>query len=321
MLTYFSRCILFSFLFLTTWVKAMDMQYNKKTEEELALSQEFDLLADWQQIQHQDSPEKREITRIRDVALFHYAEHGYTQDLSNALRAYNSLNINVKDRDGNTPLQLAVKKGNESIIKILLEHNAWLTFSNTDGNTPLHTAILERKSLSLIDLLFTHPDIKLCCNMKNKQGLTPLFLALKRLKSVCCPDKKITKNKETIYDKDNIKLLIFRLLDVGDTTQANISNNKEKMPINLALKIQEQEVIRKLIAAGAIGYNCLDKLSVLQQPPQPLLLTHDCKTMIEEKTKQVLNIPQTTTPGSLNKLTSFFIECREKLDDLFTFVG
>lgn len=291
---------------------------TQRTAEEISLSQEFELLVDWHQIQHKDSPE-RAVTKMRDVALLHYAEHGYTQDLSNALRAYNSLNINIKDRDENTPLQLAVKGGHEPTIKKLLEHNAWLTFSNAYGNTPLHTAILERKSLSLIHLLFTHPDIKLCCNIKNKQGLTPLFLALKRLKSVCCPAKKNIKHKETIHDKDNIKLLIFDLLDVGDTTQANIPNNKEKTPINLALKIQDQEVIKKLIAAGAIGYNYLDKLSVLQ-PPQPLILTHDCKTIIEkEKTKPALH--QTATPGSLNTFTSFFREFREKLDDLFTFVG
>lgn len=41
---------------------------------------------------------------------------------------------NVRDAKGNTPLHVAAKLGNKTLVKVLLEKNAKIHLVNNDGN-------------------------------------------------------------------------------------------------------------------------------------------------------------------------------------------
>ena len=63
--------------------------------------------------------------------------------------------INERDKDGNTPLHLAVKKGNLAMVKSLLLKGANVGLVDEQGNTPLHCAVLEN-NLEIAQLLLKH---------------------------------------------------------------------------------------------------------------------------------------------------------------------
>lgn len=275
--------MLLLFLMACTPLKAMENTFYSSSEE-------TDFFEDWQLIPNQEEPvfTSKPTLPLREAALLFYTKLGDLAGLQLLFSSHHLISVDTQDpRTGDTALHLAVKKGNEHAITTLLQHKAGLR-SNNHGNTPVHSAILARQTLPLINLLLTHPDIKLYCNIKNKGELTPLFLALKRLKHACCPNKKKTKHKDTIQDKDTIKALIFRLLEVGDKTQVNIAS-KQKMPITIALKTKEQEVIKALIALGATAQDPYTSYIQLK----------------EESSKQ----------------PSFFSEVRGKIEELFTFIA
>ncbi len=49
-------------------------------------------------------------------------------------------NLDVKDKDGNTPLHLACRSGNIKLAKVLIENKVNLTSENKEGHTPLYLA-------------------------------------------------------------------------------------------------------------------------------------------------------------------------------------
>lgn len=204
------------FLIIGIHLKAMDAL---KTQEEIDLAETFDLLQNWYQVS--SDPTQTSSNDLCNASLLYYAQSGYAELVHDVLSKAYIPPITQDPRTGDTALHLAARKGHERVVLMLA--SCPLTVTNKKGNTALHDAIRTRQDLTLVNLLLAYRDIKLCCNIKNLKGLTPLFLALNRLKRACFPNKYGKKNKEKTHDIDNIKLLIFRLLEVGDNTQVNIS--------------------------------------------------------------------------------------------------
>ena len=50
-------------------------------------------------------------------------------------------NVNTKDRDGNTPLHMAVLGGHTNCVGLLIEKKANVDAVNSEGNNPLHLAV------------------------------------------------------------------------------------------------------------------------------------------------------------------------------------
>ena len=63
------------------------------------------------------------------------------------------------------------------MVKQLLAGGADINVKDADGNTPLHMAVLFRRSENLDEILAFNPDI----DAKNKEGFTPLLLAVQRM--------------------------------------------------------------------------------------------------------------------------------------------
>ena len=100
-------------------------------------------------------------------------------------------------KDGQTPLHLACTWGQEKVVNTLVEHNCAINkqvrtidslllesikivffvlhFKDSEGNTPLHVAILNQNA-SIIEILVKHPDVDL--KIKNNNNQTPFAIAL-----------------------------------------------------------------------------------------------------------------------------------------------
>jgi ankyrin repeat protein len=140
---------------------------------------------------------------------------------------------NLRDKQGNIPLSLAIQKANEEAAEQLLANKADTQRTDLNGNTALHFAAGSYPSG--VELLLTH---KADPNAKNMEGLTPVHLAAGTTMT------------------NTITLLLDNSGDV------NACDNTGDTPLHKALKALKQPTIRTLLDRGAdVTKRCEGKLS------------------------------------------------------------
>ena len=82
--------------------------------------------------------------------------------------------VNAKNEYGSTSLHIAAYKNAYQTVKVLLIHDAEVNAKDKDGDTPLHNAALKNAYQTAEVLLNQGADV----NAKNKDGETPLHIAL-----------------------------------------------------------------------------------------------------------------------------------------------
>jgi len=71
--------------------------------------------------------------------LHHAAAHGYSDAVS-YLAKKPTIDVNVRNKSGQTPAHLAAYRGHLNVLKALVESKANLTLGDREGNSPLHLA-------------------------------------------------------------------------------------------------------------------------------------------------------------------------------------
>lgn len=152
--------------------------------------------------------------------LFKLVANNNVTHLENILKNNKNININEQDKDGDTPLHIAIFLCNIKIINILLKYNANLLIKDKWGQIPIHRLCFSINDIKIIDLV--NIFLKYNHNIFNEQdnyGNTTLHLILKHI------------IKNNIVLDDNHKILI--------------KNIKKKM--NTRLKNQDNQNINDLI--------------------------------------------------------------------------
>jgi ankyrin repeat protein len=85
------------------------------------------------------------------------------------------VNVNAKDRLGQTPVFRAARNGNPSVIKELMDSGGSLLLPDTAGNLPIHEAI---SASNLVNIQFLAASNRESLRAKNHAGISPLQLAI-----------------------------------------------------------------------------------------------------------------------------------------------
>ncbi|XP_014238417.1 ankyrin-1-like [Trichogramma pretiosum] len=96
-------------------------------------------------------------------------------------KKYQPLQIDAQDKDGNTPLHLALFHDKKRVAELLLKRGANPNVINAGGQTPLHLISKMNPDINWIESFFDICDQKhhpMQVNVPNEEGNTPLHLAL-----------------------------------------------------------------------------------------------------------------------------------------------
>ncbi|MEG4068866.1 ankyrin repeat domain-containing protein [Microcoleus sp. Pol11C2] len=130
------------------------------------------------------------------------------------------LDVNARDKSGNTPLHLAVERGSQDIAELLIANGARVNVRNENGQTPLYRAIAIGHNEIAALLINNGTDV----NNIDGSGTTPL-------------------HKAAHYGTVEIlKLLIAKGAEI------NIQDNQIKTPLDIAVDLKLQDTVALLIS-------------------------------------------------------------------------
>lgn len=169
------------------------------------------------------------------------------------------VDINTKNKNGETALIRALKYRQKSIFNILLKNGANVNTKDSYGYTPLMYAV-DRGSADFGKLLLAkNADV----NAKNNKGETALMIAAY---SDFTSSFSLLKNnpKVTLYTGNKNQDLMIAAVD-GDTTKVqellnknadiNIPNSNGDTPLILAARNRKTDVVKMLLNNGARIYD------------------------------------------------------------------
>uniref|UniRef100_A0ABD2XA48 Uncharacterized protein n=1 Tax=Trichogramma kaykai TaxID=54128 RepID=A0ABD2XA48_9HYME len=177
--------------------------------------------------------------------------------------------INARDKLGNTPLHVALKSQKERIVELLLRRDADPTLVNEKGETPLHIICETDDNESLIKLFFDVIEnlgkiVEI--DARDHSNETPLKVALRRNKKKVAefllrrgadPNQVTETNKTFLHElcsTDRIDLVeIFFKNDSEKRrpVQVDVLDDEGNAPLHLALESDQKEAAELLLRNGA----------------------------------------------------------------------
>ena len=174
-----------------------------------------------------------------------------------------SVDFNIKDSKGWSPIHRAIVTGHVEIMKLLIykSKGADLNTSSCSEHTPLTCAIL-KENLEIVEEL-----IKSGADVDKDYGWTPLTMAIHKgnqeitillTRNAANPNFFDSKNWTPIsraIEEENLE--ITKLL-VDNGADVNMADGSSWTPVNYAIFKGKKEIVITLLENGAIG-NCIMK--------------------------------------------------------------
>jgi len=163
--------------------------------------------------------------------LFYAVRNDLTEQVKQALEE-EGLNPNeARLQDGLTPLHVAVGKGNDDIVALLLDHGADPSLTQGQGGTALHMAV-DAGHVPIVRRLLKHEGVDV--NARNRWGRTPLMDVLVSTQ---------------IVDEATRTEILNLLLDAG--ADVNVQSNDGSTALHAAAWTNRREAVEILLARGA----------------------------------------------------------------------
>ena len=195
--------------------------------------------------------------KYQQTALHLAASNGHSSIVGDLIKAPD-VNLNVRNEDGNTPLDVAVMSGREQSAQLLIDAGADINISDNKQRTALHMAACNGYN-DIVDALIKRPDVSL--NVRNENGDTPLNVAADngraasaRLLIDAGADINISDNNQwtalhtaAYFGYNDIVDALIKRPDVN----LNVRNEDGDTPLHSAAWSGREQSARLLIDAGA----------------------------------------------------------------------
>jgi ankyrin repeat protein len=227
--------------------------------------------------------------KIEDGQIFDVLEKGGIEELRVFLD--HSADLNVKNKDGQAALHLAVEQGYSKAVRLLIEKGADVNVKNdTDKETPLHSAIKSRDAEMVKLLIQSNADLtihneddsflmcainfgdietlrslieaKVDVNAVDGEGASPLWVEISEGRDLTVIETLIDAGADVNFiDNEGNSLLhnaiqmgsyeITRLLVDRGGALLDVENNEQKKPLFFAVMSGNLELTEYLISKGA----------------------------------------------------------------------
>lgn len=144
-----------------------------------------------------------------------------------------NLDLNIKNKDGNTALHVACLKGNSTIGHNLLLLGADITFTNKMGETPLMCAIRSGNYYSVTNILNNGGSV----HEKNNNNENPLFIAVTTPKKNFSIISMLVDMGCDILDKNNNSKSMLEVLN-KNYKNTDIGKQIRTLLINTIIKLK-----------------------------------------------------------------------------------
>ncbi|KAI9675505.1 MAG: Ankyrin repeat domain-containing protein 44 [Trizodia sp. TS-e1964] len=197
-------------------------------------------------------------TNIDGHTVLHIATHfGHEKVLQLLMPLKTSLDINAKNRAGDTPLQMAIYNGQEAIVLLLLENEADVESINSEGETALHLAALKGQT-SVVEMLLDHgagldstkPDGSTALHNAAFGGHKPVVELLLK-KGVNTNQKDLIGKTAIDRAAENNKEEVVQMLLLGTRMAALPNNQLSTLALLKAAKDGHKSSVSLLIKSGA----------------------------------------------------------------------
>lgn len=204
---------------------------------------------------------------------------------------FSTTNPNIINKEGNTPLLVAMRTKKFDIAKLLIKKNADLTIADPEGNTVLHCAAIADQP-EIIEQLLT--GNKASIGIQNKAGQTPLHLAILNGNTNSAQILLQTAPKEMLF----------------------IADHRGQTPLYYAAKKANGAIVTSLLQAGTYTQETLQKI-ILKTKKTDIkeLLSNYCNTNIDVSDDNYANIPKEELDGINNQALNPTVEvAAERVD-------
>ena len=160
-----------------------------------------------------------------ECPLLYAIHHGHIQIAETLVM--NGAKVDIKDKNGETPIHWATRYNRKELIEILVNHGADIDIGNEDfdKDSPIHSAVFGNKK-EIVDILIKcGADI----NKENRRKITPLQIAVQN------------------RNEDIVKLLIQN----GARIDPRMESGYYEAPLHQAVEDNEKSIVELLLKNGA----------------------------------------------------------------------
>jgi ankyrin repeat protein len=173
-------------------------------------------------------------------------------------------NIDLQDKQSNTPLHIAIKNENIRTCNVLLQESASRLKINSEGNTPLHCAVQAENPLLTRSLIHA-----IALEHRNNNGDTPIMIATKTGNGLIFQTLLVSNSLLSIKDRNGNSLLhlacipessfILNFLLRRKICSIENENLESITPLHFACTKNNITAVRNLLSHGA-KINTFDQL-------------------------------------------------------------
>lgn len=193
------------------------------------------------------------VFRIRRYTPLHYAVVGGNEHLVGGLCQRAPQLLSSINRDGDAPLALAVRHGNDAVVRVMLQNGASPDASNFRGQSALHLAAGAANVVAMRLLL----DAGAFVGAVDRDGATPLHCVAvaRRSSPPSTADDAAAAAVDSAVDA-NIASCVSLLKERGALLSAR--DNDGETPLHWAAREANAAALRALLDAGADASACSD---------------------------------------------------------------